>query len=155
MSSASREAVGDRVGREQRVGGLVQELYRQALALAAEITARSGLHTTDVQALRVLDGAADGPLPVNTLGAQLGLSSGAVTALVDRLEAHGLAHRQRDPGDRRKVLVALAPTAAAFGAEHLRPIQARLRAATSALDDSQLAAVESFLTDLLSEPSGH
>ncbi len=88
-------------------------------------------------------------MAVNTLGAQLGLSSGAITALVDRLEHHELVQRNRDPRDRRKVIVTLAPKAHAFGAQHLMPLARAIRSATAQLDDGELRGVEHFLTLVL------
>jgi DNA-binding MarR family transcriptional regulator len=86
---------------------------------------------------------------VNTLGAQLGLSSGAVTALVDRLEHHELVQRNRDPRDRRGVIVTLTPKAHGFGAQHLIPLAQAIQKATAELGDPELAAVEHFLELLL------
>jgi DNA-binding MarR family transcriptional regulator len=137
-----------------RVIGLSQELMRRMVALAGELASSSGLNPSDLAALRALDAAADGGVAVNTLGSQLGLSSGAVTALVDRLEGHQLVRRARDPSDRRKVIVTLAPKARAFGAEHLRPLLDSMHDATLQLEESELAAVERFLELLLSpEPA--
>ena len=132
-----------------RVAALTQELMRRMVALAGDLTASSGLHPSDVAALRALDAAAGAGVAVNTLGAQLGLSSGATTALVDRLEAHGLVQRGRDDRDRRKVLVTLAPKARAFGQEHLQPLARAVQRATTELGDAETAAVERFLRLLL------
>ena len=88
-------------------------------------------------------------MAVNTLGAQLGLSSGAVTALVDRLEHHELVQRNRDPRDRRGVIVTLTPKAHGFGAQHLIPLAQAIQEATAELGDPELAAVEHFLELLL------
>ncbi len=55
--------------------------------------------------LRCLNLLEHGPLPPTTIAAKLQLTSGSVTALVDRLAAKGLARRDRDPEDRRGVLV--------------------------------------------------
>lgn len=52
-----------------------------------------------------------GPQPVGELGRRLGIGEPAASLLADRLEAAGLASRERDPGDRRRALVT--PTAAA------------------------------------------
>lgn len=132
-----------------RVTALTQELMRRMVALAGDLTASSGLNPSDVAALRALDAAAGEGIAVNTLGARLGLSSGATTALVDRLEAHELVRRDRDPQDRRKVLVTLTPGARAFGAQHLVPLARAVQAATAQVDDGELAAVEHFLELLL------
>ncbi|SPE32077.1 Transcriptional regulator, MarR family [Candidatus Sulfopaludibacter sp. SbA3] len=48
-----------------------------------------------------------GPLPVNTIGGLVHLTSGSITAAVDRLEAKGLVERQNDPSDRRARIVHL------------------------------------------------
>jgi MarR family 2-MHQ and catechol resistance regulon transcriptional repressor len=50
-----------------------------------------------------------GPLPVNVLGAKVLLTSGSMTAAVDRLERRGLVRRDEDPNDRRARLVRLTP----------------------------------------------
>ena len=46
-----------------------------------------------------------GPLTPKEVGERVGLSSGAVTRLLDRLEARGFARRAAHPDDRRKVLM--------------------------------------------------
>ncbi|WP_067667397.1 MarR family winged helix-turn-helix transcriptional regulator [Nocardia miyunensis] len=50
-----------------------------------------------------------GPVSAGVIAERTGLTTGAVTGLVDRLEKAGYACRTRDPGDRRKVLVELIP----------------------------------------------
>jgi DNA-binding MarR family transcriptional regulator len=123
------------------VVALTQELYRQATALAAAITEGSGLYPTDVAALRALDAAAGAPVTVSQLGAELRLSSGAVTALVDRLERHGMVQRTRDACDRRRVHVSITPEARALGADLLEPIAARIGEAIADLDAAGLRVV--------------
>jgi MarR family 2-MHQ and catechol resistance regulon transcriptional repressor len=48
-----------------------------------------------------------GPQPVNTIGGRLRLTSGSITAAVDRLEQKGLVERRSDPHDRRTRMVHL------------------------------------------------
>ncbi|HEX4291968.1 MAG TPA: MarR family transcriptional regulator, partial [Trebonia sp.] len=50
-----------------------------------------------------------GPVTAGTIGEHTGLTTGAVTGLMDRLEKAGYVRRERDPGDRRKVVVHLLP----------------------------------------------
>jgi len=127
---------------------LARELYRQATALAGEIAEASGMHPTDVRALRILDAVVDEPLTAGTLGRELGLSSAAVTGLVDRLEAAGLAERVRDPDDRRRVRIQLGTAARRLGHAQLAPIAARIEQAVEELDADGLAAVAHFLAVL-------
>src|SRR5262245_29773235 len=68
--------------------------------LAAE---RLGVNRTDLHCLNAIENA--GGLTAGELGAAAGLTSGAVTGVVDRLEAAGFARRVPDPADRRRVKV--------------------------------------------------
>lgn len=51
-----------------------------------------------------------GPSPVNTIGAKIRLTSGSITAAVDRLERKGMVERRNDPADRRARIVHLTTT---------------------------------------------
>jgi MarR family 2-MHQ and catechol resistance regulon transcriptional repressor len=51
-----------------------------------------------------------GPLPVNTIGEKVLLTSGSITTAVHRLEKKGLVRRERSKGDARVVLVHLTET---------------------------------------------
>ena len=87
--------------------------FDQAVADAA------GLNRTDMRIIDALD--REGPVPAGRLATVTGLSSGAMTTAVDRLERAGYARRTRDVGDRRRVLVELterAETLSQFYAEH-------------------------------------
>jgi DNA-binding MarR family transcriptional regulator len=56
----------------------------------------------------------DGELTPGELSGRLGLSSGTMTALVDRLESAGYAARSPNPGDRRSQLVRITETGTAI-----------------------------------------
>ena len=64
-----------------------------------------GLGFSDFGVLEVL--LNKGPLPVNSIGDRVHLSSGSITAAVDRLEAKGLLQRCSHPTDRRTRVVHL------------------------------------------------
>jgi DNA-binding MarR family transcriptional regulator len=78
---------------------------------------RLGIARSDLRCLNLLE---DGPLGLGEVGRRLGLSSGSVTALVDRLAAAGLARRVGDPADRRAARVEVTPAAYAALAESYR-----------------------------------
>src|SRR3954453_23939031 len=78
---------------------LAGERYRQVLSEYV------GLGVTETQAVSYL--TVHGDRGQNELAADLGLSSGASTALVDRLERQGIAERYPHPNDRRRTLVRL------------------------------------------------
>jgi DNA-binding MarR family transcriptional regulator len=85
---------------------------------------------------------------MSELAQVVGLSSAAVTGLVDRLEQSDLAHRVPDPDDRRRVRVRATPRAHDLAMEHLVPLMARIDAALAALDPADRPAVLAFLRRL-------
>jgi DNA-binding MarR family transcriptional regulator len=64
-----------------------------------------GVNGTDGRAIDLIDQA--GRITAGDLARELRLSTGAVTAIVDRLERAGYARRVADPDDRRRVLIEL------------------------------------------------
>ena len=64
-----------------------------------------GLGLSDFGVLEVL--LHKGPLPVNTIGSLVRLTSGSITTAVDRLECKRLVERRNDPADRRARVVHL------------------------------------------------
>lgn len=67
--------------------------------------AGTGLSLSDFQIMEVL--LHKGPLPINTIGEKVLLTSGSMTAAVNRLDAKGLVQRVRDPSDGRCTYVHL------------------------------------------------
>jgi DNA-binding MarR family transcriptional regulator len=80
-----------------------------------------GINRTDLRCLDVIQ--RDGPVPAGRLADETGLTTGAITTVLDRLERAGFARRVRDPTDRRRVLVEVTPEAFAgevnFYGEHI------------------------------------
>ena len=62
-----------------------------------------GVNQTDLICLNTL--FRDGPMSAGALASAVGLTSGATTTAIDRLERAGYAHRRSDPTDRRRVLI--------------------------------------------------
>jgi len=88
------------------------EIGRESSTLAvlrhARIAEKMGLSATDHKALD-LASRATGPLTAGEIAKLTGLSTGAVTGVIDRLERAGFVRRVRDARDRRKVLVEVLP----------------------------------------------
>ena len=85
-------------------------LSRAARAVEAHALASiagTGLCASDFGVLETL--LHKGQLPVNVLGKKVLLTSGSMTAAVDRLTMRGLVARKDDPHDRRVRVVALTP----------------------------------------------
>lgn len=75
---------------------------------AARSVSTLALGHSDFAVLEVL--LHKGPLPVNTIGRKVLLTSGSITAAVDRLESRKLLRRTSDPKDRRSRIVELTET---------------------------------------------
>src|SRR5258705_2702888 len=98
LGVAMRRFIADVVIHNQRVG---QEL---------------GLSASDSQFLTLLE--THGPLTPGRLAELSRLTTGTVTGVLDRLEKSGYVRRERDPHDRRKVIVTLQPEKLAGMGEH-------------------------------------
>ncbi len=124
MSPDARESQPEPSGRlavALRRLGTASTLHSQAVAR------RVGLTPVDLECLDMI--VLDGPVTAGRIALHTGLTTGAVTGLVDRLERKGYVERVSDPGDRRKVMVRAIPA-------NIAPVQAQFRAmaeATSAL----------------------
>jgi DNA-binding MarR family transcriptional regulator len=93
-------------GKQALAGRLMLALRRSSAAgvLHGQTVARRvGVNSTDLECLDLI--LMSGPSTAGEIARHTGLTSGAVTGLIDRLERLGLVERTADPADRRKVLV--------------------------------------------------
>jgi DNA-binding MarR family transcriptional regulator len=81
-------------------------LYEAMFRFDAQAAALLGLHVTDLRCVNALE---SGPLSPGEIGTRLALTSGSVTALVNRLETAGYAARVADPADGRRWKITLTP----------------------------------------------
>src|SRR5947209_17958672 len=92
--------------REEAVRNLKLNLRHfvvELLVSSYEAIADVGLNPTDIGSLCLL--LLHGPAPAGRLAELTGLTTGAVTGVIDRLESGGFVRREVDPADRRKVIV--------------------------------------------------
>ena len=75
----------------------------ELLVSSYEATEDVGVNPTDLGSLCLL--LLHGPAPAGRLAELTGLTTGAVTGVIDRLEKGGFVRREVDPADRRKVIV--------------------------------------------------
>lgn len=100
MSSGSEEKRTEVLGELRQFNGLGASFFRMAAA-------RSGMTVTDIQVIDILDST--GPMTAGQLADLTGLTTGAITGMLNRLEEAGIVHRERDPDDGRRVIVRLTP----------------------------------------------
>ena len=128
---------------------LLQDYAGEAERLSQVFADRHDLHVTDLTALlAVMNGERSGePLTPGRLGRHLGLSSGATTAVIDRLERADHVLRRRDGRDRRRVTLHRGVAAERVGRAFFGPLGERMDAVLAGYTDAELAAARRFLTD--------
>ena len=122
----------------------VRQVSAQSVLISDTIAGQVGMNSTDLEGLDLLFLA--GPTTAGRLAAHTGLSTGAMTAVLDRLERARFVRRRRDATDRRRVLVEALPRAL----ETLQPFYTPLAAAMSELHgsygDRELAVIVDYLS---------
>lgn len=120
------------------------EHCRYALARQLE------LGTSDLEA--ILNLSADGPLTPRELTARMGMTSGTMTALLDRVERAGFITRKDNPLDRRSLLVSTTPAgrhAAEWVNDHFDAVMTEALAEIPDLAVDQLEALLNALAQAL------
>lgn len=122
LGAVAQHAAADPVMAEavRNLRALILAGERHRVASAGSL----GLGTTECQAIEFL--AVHGPSGQSELARDLGLTSSAATALVDRLERHGAAERARHPSDRRRSIIRLTVRGTTLAAEGQEPLRASL-----------------------------
>ena len=117
------------------------------------VATRVGLNSTDLECLDLLYLA--GATTAGRLAAHTGLTSGATTAAIDRLEHAGFVTRRRDSTDRRVVLVEVVEAGAKLILPFYRPIIGGMEKVQAKFSDQQLATVLRYFTESLDAMSNH
>ncbi|MBE9052727.1 MarR family transcriptional regulator [Nostocales cyanobacterium LEGE 11386] len=138
----------DRTERSELLSANLQlgrELSARTLMFHAAIAERVGLSATEHKALDLL--GRSGPLTAGQLAELTRLTTGAITGLIDRLEKVGFVRRERDPSDRRKVVIY--PVMEKIEAE-IAPLFAsmsqQMEKLLSDYSDEELAIIQDFVT---------
>ena len=112
---------------EFRAGQNATDMVDQA---AADLL---GVNRTDARCLDILDRL--GRVTAGRLAEESGLTTGAVTAMIDRLERAGHVRRVRDEEDRRRVLVEVTPRTRRAAEKLYEPLSARWAAVSKELHE--------------------
>ena len=147
------------VGREgaagvQAVCACLRRFSLERDRFKAGVARRSGVSPAEFNALDHLEHAGR-PITPGELAQCVGLTSGAVTALVDRLVQAGLVRRTPHPRDRRSVLLELTSGAAATGAREVGPFAADIEAVAAGLSPGEQATIGRFLESVAEVAGRH
>jgi DNA-binding MarR family transcriptional regulator len=127
----------DALVREFRTSGNQDDAFDN---LAAQ---RLGVNETDLHCLNIVENA--GGITAGKLALLAGLTTGAVTGVIDRLEHRGFARRVSDPEDRRRVRVEVTRTFYARADKIWGPLRADWGRASAKFSDDELELITEFL----------
>jgi len=133
-----------------RIEMAVRAFIANAILFNHQVAQRLGLGASDGQFMHLLQ--VHDPLTPGQLAELSGLTTGTVTGVIDRLEGAGFVRRERDPSDRRKVLVKLDEQSLGHRMAPLYAGQAEILAEVAgSFDAEQRAAIAEFLERLVAE----
>jgi DNA-binding MarR family transcriptional regulator len=107
------------------------------------VAKRLKLSRTDLRCLDLI--ARLGPVTAGRLAEETGLSTGAVTFMLDRLEEAGMVTRRRDTEDRRRVWAEIVPSALERLQGLQKPVAEEMREVAQRFKTDELAAVRDFM----------
>lgn len=130
----------DTVLRSLRRVNLQGSVFGQTVAI------RFGLSESDIETLEAL--IEMGASTAGRLADLTGLTSGAVTRVIDRLEQSGYVRRVPDPADRRRVIVEVVPEKVAAIQSTLNRVGTASAEEIGRYSDAQLALIADFLSKM-------
>ena len=136
--------------KEDLVGDVIAR-YRSAtnrdVAFDKLAATRLGVSVTDLHCLNIVESRHG--LTAGELAVESGLTTGAVTAVIDRLERAGYARRVRDERDRRKVKVEVTDAFYTRAGAIWGPVAADWQAALARrFSAAELATIAAFLAQV-------
>jgi MarR family transcriptional regulator, organic hydroperoxide resistance regulator len=134
--STRRRAIRESLIRETR------HFLAEAILFNQQLADRLGINPIDYQVLNLLD--LFGPATPGDLAHLTGLSSGGMTVVIDRLEHGQYIERERNPRDRRSVIVRFAIAPKRRIAALYKPVLARMDKVLAAYDLEQLGVINDF-----------
>jgi DNA-binding MarR family transcriptional regulator len=127
------------------VGVELDELRRSGDQLDEAVALQFGLNRTDLRCLGIL--YRRGRVTAGELAGESGLTPGAITTVLDRLERGGYANRVADPADRRRVLVVSTVATREIGARIHGEVELATRALLEERADGELTVIRDYLRD--------
>ncbi len=127
----------------ETIAAELRALDRSLDLLDEGVATSFGISRSDLRAMELV--SADGRLTAGQLARSLGVTTGAVTGLIDRMERMGYFRRQDDPRDRRKVHVVLTPKAKAQERQAFERLGRDTVRMLSSYRDDDLALIGDFL----------
>lgn len=131
---------------EQLSYQLGRELSARTVMFHGAVAEKMGLSVTEHKALDIL--SRQGPITAGRLAEVTGLTTGAITGMVDRLENAGFVRRVPDPSDRRKIRIEAVVEKYEAMAEIFASLGQAMNALLESYNDKELAIIHNFMSRL-------
>jgi DNA-binding MarR family transcriptional regulator len=105
-----------------------------------------GVSHTDLKSAEILNET--GPITAGELSKITGLSTGSVTALINRLEKSGYVKRERDQLDGRKVMIMPIPERQEQIKSHYQSLSTATKELCSAYNEQELILINQFVEEI-------
>ncbi len=125
----------------------LRSLTTSAVLAANSIAQKIGMGANDLRCAEIL--VRMGPMSAGELGERAGLTTGAITGIVDRLEKAGWAKRVPDQKDRRRVMIYPGPQDTATVAGLYDSYLESLTQLLGSYSDSELILMTEFIDGLI------
>jgi DNA-binding MarR family transcriptional regulator len=122
----------------------VRRSSAQGVLFGQTVANRVGLSNSDMECLDFL--ILEGRVTAGRLAEVTGLTTGAITGVVDRLEQAGLVRRERDDNDRRKVFIITVPENTAKIGKFYAHMQRAMLKVWDTYSDAELRLLLRFAT---------
>jgi DNA-binding MarR family transcriptional regulator len=138
---------------EEQFGAAVRAYQTAVDNFDQAVADHVGVNRTDARCIDLLDQA--GGMTAGELARAAGLTTGAVTAVVDRLEAAGFACRVPDPADRRRVRIEVTDKVWELHAPLIGPMLEESQAILDDLTDAEIERFTEFLQRVIELQQRH
>ena len=117
----------------------------QGAIYAAAVADSAGVSSSDMDCMDFLN--LEGRMTAGRLAELTGLTTGAITGVVDRMEKAGLVRRERDAEDRRKVFIAPAKESMAKLGQLYEPLQRAMQKQSGRYTDAEVRLLLRYATE--------
>src|SRR5919197_3479774 len=135
----------------QAINDKLREMSTETIMFHQAVADVLGLHITDHKCFDII--YRYGAMPAGRLSELTGLTTGAVTGIIDRLENAGYLRRANDPNDRRRTIVEPTKNKKLEGKLEIifTPLSVRMQKIMSSYSDRELAFLFNVLTKSLEQ----
>ena len=144
--SKKQQLIAD-LGEQFRISGIQDIAFDDATA------DRLGINRTDLNCIDIIE--RHGGITAGELATEAGLTTGAVTAVIDRLERAGYARRVRDDEDRRRIKVEVTPKLEQLAGALYGPMMEEWEAMMNRATTEQLQLMVDFMREALEVKPRH